>query len=81
MKRITISVINDLVTDQRVQRMISTLQDDDAEIFLIGRRLPNSLPMPATSYSYKRMTMLFKKGPLLCLLQSEIVFYSSFCEA
>jgi len=63
-KKITISVINDLVTDQRVQRMISTLQKEEVEIILLGRKLPNSLPMPETSYAYKRMSMLFKKGPL-----------------
>jgi len=63
-KRITISVINDLVTDQRVRRMIGTLLKEDSEVFLIGRLLPNSLPMPAVSYRYKRLRMLFRKGPL-----------------
>lgn len=64
MKRITISVINDLVTDQRVQRMIGTLQKEEVEILLLGRKLPNSLPMQATSYGYKRLRMMFRKGPL-----------------
>ncbi len=63
MKRITISVINDLVTDQRIQRMIGTLQKEEAEILLIGRRLPNSLPMQETNYAYKRLRMVFTKGP------------------
>lgn len=63
MKRITISVINDLVTDQRVQRMIGTLQKEEVDILLIGRLLPDSLPMQASTYRYKRLKMLFKKGP------------------
>jgi len=63
-KRITISVINDLVTDQRIQRMIGTLQKEEVEILLIGRELPNSLPMQTSNYGYRRLKMLFRRGPL-----------------
>ncbi len=52
------------MTDQRVRRMIGTLLKEDSEIFLIGRLLPNSLPMPDVSYNYKRLRMVFRKGPL-----------------
>ena len=45
MKRIIISVINDLATDQRVHRMTGTLIRQGYRVELIGRKLPGSLPV------------------------------------
>ncbi len=75
MKRISISVINDLVTDQRVRRMIGTLLKEDSEVFLIGRLLPNSLPMPDVSYRYKRLRRGFRKGPLFYAFFNTRLFF------
>jgi len=61
-KRVSISATNDLVTDQRVQRMIHTLRKDGIEVVLRGRKLRQSPPMPSTSYSYRRYRMLFSRG-------------------
>ncbi|MDX9882207.1 MAG: glycosyltransferase [Prolixibacteraceae bacterium] len=63
MKRIAISVINDLVTDNRVHKVAVTLQEMGHEVTLIGRLLPESLPVSRT-YNTRRMYLFFRKGPL-----------------
>lgn len=63
-KKVIVSVINDLVTDQRVSRTCHELHDLGYDVLLVGRQLPNSLPMPVVPYSVKRMKMIFKSGPL-----------------
>lgn len=62
--RIVISVINDLVTDQRVSRVAGTLSASGYDVFLVGRRLSRRLPMPASGYRYRRFRMIFTRGPL-----------------
>jgi glycosyltransferase involved in cell wall biosynthesis len=63
MKRIILSVTNDLVTDQRVHRIATTLMKTGAKVTLLGRLLPKSLSVQR-NYSTHRMRLLFKKGPL-----------------
>lgn len=60
MQRIVVSVINDLVTDQRVKKICSTLQELDYDITLIGRELPESLALDR-NYRTIRMKLLFRK--------------------
>ncbi len=62
MKRIAISVINDLVTDNRVHKVATVLQEMGYEVTLIGRLLPESLPVNRT-YNTHRMSLFLKKGP------------------
>lgn len=61
MPRIVVSVINDLVTDQRVHKVCTTLREMGFEIHLIGRKLKNSLPIER-KYKVTRMSLLFTKG-------------------
>lgn len=61
-KRIYISVINDLATDQRVHKMCSSLEGEGYQVHLIGRQLKDSLPLNRT-YATHRMKLLFNKGP------------------
>lgn len=61
MKRIIVSVTNDLVTDQRVHKICSTLQSMDFELLLIGRKLPKSLKIERP-YSTFQFNLLFNKG-------------------
>jgi len=63
-KKIVISVINDLVTDQRLLRIARTLVDDGYSVHIIGRKLPNSLSLSDVVFTYHRFRMVFTKGPL-----------------
>lgn len=59
-----VSVINDLVTDSRVNKTCLTLVECGFEVVLIGRQLPNSLPLPNWSFKAIRMKLFFLTGPL-----------------
>lgn len=61
MKKIVVSVTNDLVTDQRVAKVCNVLHKMGFSILLIGRKLPNSLPInrPYKTYRFK---LFFNKG-------------------
>lgn len=63
MKRIVLSVTNDLVTDQRVHRVATTLTNHGCKITLVGRLLPNSLTIQR-EYGTHRMRLMFKRSGL-----------------
>lgn len=63
-KRIIVSVTNDLVSDNRVHKVCTSLVKMGFKVLLIGRRLPGSLPVEKRTYQTKRFRLLFKKGPL-----------------
>lgn len=63
-KRVIVSVTNDLVLDQRVNRTCTTLLEMGLDVLFVGRELPHSLPMPNVLYQYKRMRLFFNKGML-----------------
>ena len=63
MKRIIISVTNDLVTDQRVEKTCEVLSEIGYDVLLVGRKLKKSLPIQR-NYRTKRFRLLFNKGVL-----------------
>ena len=69
LKRALVSVINDLSTDQRVDKVCKTLQKCGYIVLLVGRKKKNSLPMENRMYKTHRMKLIFEK---------EAVFYAEF---
>jgi len=63
-KKIIVSVINDLVSDNRVHKVCTTLLNLGFSVLLIGRQLPGSMSVKNRDYKTKRFFLLFKKGPL-----------------
>ena len=64
LKRIVLSVINDLTTDQRLHRVCTTLNSMGFDVLLVGRKKRDSMPLDNRDYKMKRMRLLFEKGPL-----------------
>lgn len=64
MKKIILSVTNDLITDNRVHKVALSLQKMSFEVLLVGRRLPKSKKLDTRPYKMHRMKLFFKKGPL-----------------
>lgn len=64
MKKIIITVTNDLTTDQRVNRIASSLMKEGFEILVVGRQRSNSLNLTQRPYETLRLNLLFEKGPL-----------------
>ena len=61
-KKIIISVTNDLVSDQRVNKVALSLVSFGYEVLLIGRKLNNSLPLEQRNYKTKRFNLIFDNG-------------------
>lgn len=64
MKRVYISVINDLLTDQRVGRVAKLLAENNFDVTCIGRRFKKSPAPKNKAFNYRRYRMLFTGGPL-----------------
>jgi glycosyltransferase involved in cell wall biosynthesis len=62
MVKVIVSVISDLVTDQRVHKVSQTLNDIGYDVMLIGTQKKNSLPLFDRSYKTKRLPIFFQKG-------------------
>ena len=68
-KRIIVSVTNDLVSDNRVHKVCTTLTKMGFLVLLIGRKLPKSITLNSRNYDTKRLNLMFKKG---------LLFYAEF---
>lgn len=75
MKTITVSVINDLSTDQRVARTCSLFHEMGFNVLLIGRVLPHSVPVDDRHYPSKRFKIWINKGPFFYLFFNIRLFF------
>lgn len=61
-EKIVFSVINDYSGDRRIQRIAGYLSEMGADVSIICRRLPDSLPVTDFPYPVYRMRLFFKTG-------------------
>lgn len=62
MPRILLLATTDLVHDQRMTRISSSLHRAGAQVLLVGRILPHSQPLSTQQYEQQRMRCHFHKG-------------------
>ena len=74
MKKVSLSVINDLVTDNRVHKVAVSLQKMGFEPVLIGRLLPESHDVNR-DYLTHRMKLLFLKGGMFYIEYNLRLFF------
>ncbi|MBK6833505.1 MAG: glycosyltransferase [Bacteroidetes bacterium] len=78
-KRVIVSVINDLLTDQRVHKTCMVFHEHGYEVLLVGRKKRDSIDLPARPYKTKRMKLLFEKGvPFYATFQIRLFFFLLF---
>lgn len=63
-RKVIISVVSDLVTDQRVHRAAITLHEACYDVLVVGRQLKNSLPLQSQPYQTKRFKLWWETGAL-----------------
>jgi glycosyltransferase involved in cell wall biosynthesis len=60
--KVVLTVTNDLTYDQRMHRICSALASNGYQVTLLGRRLPNSIPLDGKPYRQLRFRLPFQKG-------------------
>ena len=62
--QICLAVTNDIVSDQRVNRIARSLTQLGVEITVVGRKRRNSLRLAKSDVRFHRFSLIFNKGPL-----------------
>ncbi len=62
MQKIVFTVTNDITYDQRMQRICTSVAETGFEVWLIGRKLSTSTPLPSFNFRTKRLSCFFNKG-------------------
>jgi glycosyltransferase involved in cell wall biosynthesis len=62
--RVVMAVTNDLVSDNRVNKIALTLMDMGFEVTLVGRKFNSGNTRLSRAYNIRRFSLWFNKGPL-----------------
>lgn len=74
-KRVFISVTSDLVTDQRVRRSATALNEAGYEVVVVGRQLKKSSTLSEKEYQIVRFKLWFERGPLFYMTFNLRLFF------
>ncbi|HSZ25102.1 MAG TPA: glycosyltransferase [Cytophagaceae bacterium] len=74
-KKIIVSVTTDLVTDQRVHKVCSSLDKEGYAIVLVGRQKNDSAPLSNRLYTAQRFRLIFEKGFLFYMEYNIRLFF------
>lgn len=74
--RILITVTNDLSYDRRMQRIALALCEQGHEVLMVGRVLPDSLPLRPWPWQEWRLRCWFRRGPFFYLEYNARLFVS-----
>ncbi len=81
-KKIIVSVISDVVTDQRVQKECNTLYTMGFNVLVIGRKSKNTFMLDKLPFRIIRFQNLFSRGPLMYFFFNlQLFFYLLFKRA
>jgi glycosyltransferase involved in cell wall biosynthesis len=75
LKRILLTVTNDLTYDQRMHRICTSLTNAGYQVSLIGRSRRFSVPLSSKSYQQKRIKCVFETGKLFYLEYNIRLFF------
>jgi glycosyltransferase involved in cell wall biosynthesis len=72
------AVTNDLIQDQRMDRICGSLEDFSFNVSLWGRKKKGSLPLHDKKYRQRRLPVFFQKGPAFYLEYNLRFFMAAF---
>ena len=75
MKKIVFTVTNDLMYDQRMIRICTSLAGADFEVLLVGATKKDSAPLPRRPFGQKRLRMFFQKGKAFYIEYNTRLFF------
>lgn len=75
MKKIYFTVTNDLTYDQRMIRICTSLAKVGYDVWLIGRKRPNSKPFIKQAFQQKRLNCFFERGKFFYLEYNIRLFF------
>jgi hypothetical protein len=74
-KKIYFTVTNDLVYDQRMKRVCSSLAENGYEVVLVGRKFTHSPALKKENYNQRRIRCLVNKGKLFYIEYNIRLFF------
>lgn len=74
-KKIIVSVISDIVTDQRVQKECNTFHKMGYDVLVVGRKSKRTFVLKELEYKVIRFPTLFRRGALMYLVFNTQLFF------